>query len=718
MAFLTKLQNWHQRVMTHQFLSSSQDWRYIVAAIVLILMGGMINYETRQSQWEHWQANPNIFYADESPNASTTDAAYFLNYADDYGRNVMGQDFETSRVYPNQTIEFRTKLEETFDLEEYQDKSAQDLPLLSVMIHHIASWFYEGDLFTAANAMIPVTAFLSAVMVGLMFWAAGYPAEGAIAGTGFGLSSTYLIRSSIGRIDTDQLVIFFLALCLSLILLVARERNLARMVGYALLTALALLAFFWWYLKSPFVIILPLLAGLGVYTHQRDLKRAALASAVIILVINPIFYIATVFPFIMDVVYNLTGVRLGAQVKEIYDVALSFPNTFTTITELSRIDLIETLVVMTSSPLIGIIGFVGFVIFMIAKPSKGVMFLPFFLIGMLSVFAGRRFAFFAAPFVWFGAAWLGLSIIRYVAQIFARKKSDGGKSFAPEGSVLLVAALMLLGTASASMLNYMPRVSFDRPTVETFSQMRDLNQEKPGIIATWWDYGYMARFKSGMATYHDGGSQRGPRTHLIARGFMSPQQGELIQITKFATSQGEDGIYRNASSLGALNQAIKSAEMPDRSIYLVLTNQMQGWSGTIAKLGLHDIENDIAPPVNVLRGYNYIPLQCQNTGKNKLQCNHGLLDLNHGTLDGKKVLTAMVQVTNGKQTAVKKFNQNSQFVLMVMQKPDGRSSLGLVPMPLWNSNFNQLFHLAAHDKNRLELVIDNYPAARVYRVLQ
>ena len=86
---------------------------------------------------------------------------------------------------------------------------------------------------------------------------------------------------------------------------------------------------------------------------------------------------------------------------------------------------------------------------------------------------------------------------------------------------------MLLGTASASMLNYMPRVSFDRPTVETFSQMRDLNQEKPGIIATWWDYGYMARFKSGMATYHhDGGSQRGPRTHLIARGFMSPQQGD------------------------------------------------------------------------------------------------------------------------------------------------------------------------------------------------
>ena len=82
---------------------------------------------------------------------------------------------------------------------------------------------------------------------------------------------------------------------------------------------------------------------------------------------------------------------------------------------------------------------------------------------------------------------------------------------------------------------------------------------------------------------------------------------------------------------------------------------MQGWSGTIAKLGLHDIENDIAPPVNVLRGYNYIPLQCQNTGKNKLHCNHGLLDLNHGTLDGKKVLTAMVQVTNGKQTAVKKF---------------------------------------------------------------
>ena len=87
------------------------------------------------------------------------------------------------------------------------------------MIHHVASWFYEGDLFTAANAMIPVTAFLSAVMVGLMFWAAGYPAEGAIAGTGFGLSSTYLIRSSIGRIGllVTQLVIFSLRFVYSFI---------------------------------------------------------------------------------------------------------------------------------------------------------------------------------------------------------------------------------------------------------------------------------------------------------------------------------------------------------------------------------------------------------------------------------------------------------------------------------------------------------------------
>ena len=718
MSFWIKCKQWHNQVTARDFLSSSHDWRYVLGAIVLILLAGLINYETRQSQWQHWQDNPNQFYANGSPLASTTDAAYFLSLAENYGRGVMGQDFSQSRLYPDQTIAYQQTHNDQFEGRDYSNKSVFDLPLLSVAIHHLADWFYDGDLLLAGNAMIPISGFLTAVMVGLMFWAAGYPAEGAIAGTGIGLSSTYLIRTSVGRIDTDQLVVFFLSLCLAVLFLAARQRNLAKMLGFSLLMALSMLAFFWWYLKSPFVVLLPLLLGFGVYTQQWDWRRASLAMGVVIIAINPLFYFGTVGPFALDVFGYLTGINTQSDIATENDVALSFPNTFSTITELAKIDFVRTLEVLTSHAGIGTIGVIGFIGFLIARPSKGVVFLPFFMMGMLSFIAGRRFAFFAAPFVWFGVAWLSLTLTRIIAATVQKKMAQKEIPFIQETAVLAVSAVMVLGTASILTFNYMPRPSFDRPTVETFAQMRDLNKNKTGIFASWWDYGYMAHFKSGMNTVHDGGTQKSPRTHLFARGLVSPEQRELIQITKFITTKGNEGIYANAQSLEALNQAIIKADLPDRPIYLVMTNQMQSWAQTIAKLGKHDVVNGIAPPPNVLRGYAYINLSCKNVGANKLQCNHGLLDLNHGTLDGKSILNGMVEIRGGKQTAAKKFNQNGQFVLMVINSGNKKTRLVLVPNPLWNSSFNQLFHLGAYNQDHLELVIDNYPTARVYKVLQ
>ena len=718
MSFWIKCKQWHSQVTGRDFLSSSHDWRYVLGAIVLILLAGLINYETRQAQWQFWQDNPNQFYANGSPLASTTDAANFLSLAENYGRGVMGQDFDESRLYPDKTIAYQQIHNDKFVVEDFLNRSVFDLPLLSVVIHHLADWFYDGDLLMAGNAMIPISGFLTAVMVGLMFWAAGYPAEGAIAGTGIGLSSTYLIRTSIGRIDTDQLVVFFLSLCLAVLFLAARQRNLAKMLGFSLLMALSMLAFFWWYLKSPFVVLLPLLLGLGVFTHQWDWRRASLAAGVVIIAINPLFYFGAVWPFALDVFRYLTGINTEGNIVSKYDIALSFPNTFSTITELAKIDFVRTLEVLTSHAAIGTIGVIGFIVFLIARPSKGLIFLPFFMMGMLSFIAGRRFAFFAAPFVWFGVAWLSLTLTRIIAATVQKKMAKKEISFIQETAVLAVSAVMVLGTASILTFNYLPRPSFDRPTVETFAQMRGLNKEKPGIFASWWDYGYMAHFKSGMNTIHDGGTQKTPRTHLFARGLVSPQQRELIQITKFISTEGNEGIYANAQSLDALDQAIIKADLPDRPIYLVMTSQMQGWAQTIAKLGKHDVVNGISPAPNVLRGYAYINLSCKNVGPNKLQCNHGLLDLNHGTLDGKSILNGMVEIRGGKQTAAKKFNKNGQFVLMIINGDNQKTQLFLVPNPLWNSNFNQLFHLGAYDRDHLELVIDNYPTARVYKVLQ
>ena len=93
-------------------------------------------------------------------------------------------------------------------------------------------------------------------------------------------------------------------------------------------------------------------------------------------------------------------------------------------------------------------------------------------------------------------------------------------------------------------------------------------------------------FQSDMATLHDGGIQETPRTHLIARGFISSNPDEMIQIIKFIGTKGNHGISENSQSLEALNIAISKAGMPDRSPYILVTRQMGNWFTTMAKLGL------------------------------------------------------------------------------------------------------------------------------------
>ena len=69
-------------------------------------------------------------------------------------------------------------------------------------------------------------------MITICFGAAGYWAEGAVAAIGGGLSSAYLVRSSIGRIDTDQLNLGFMYLIFGLVIFAGRAKSKATAVGW------------------------------------------------------------------------------------------------------------------------------------------------------------------------------------------------------------------------------------------------------------------------------------------------------------------------------------------------------------------------------------------------------------------------------------------------------------------------------------------------------
>ena len=715
--YLQSLQSKFSFIDKISSIQSSMDWRYLIGAAVLILLSGMINYDTRQSQWEQWQSNPNIFFADGQPLVSTTDAGYFLSLADDYKNDVITDNFDSKRQYPERQLTFKNKISETPLEAPSETLGALDYPLLSVSIAKTADLFFDGDLLTAANTMIAVTAFMTAIAIGVMFWVAGFPAEGAIAGTGFGLSTTYLIRTSVGRIDTDQLVIFFVALTITFILLAIRERDFRKMLGFVLLAALSSIAFSWWYPQSLFVILFPVITGIGIFISQLDWRRAGAGFGLFVLATNPLHFVNSVIAFLATFAGKFFPNTSTAATDT--GSSLSFPDTFSTITELGRIDILSTLHFMTADVTIGIVGCIGFIIFLIMKPSKGLIFLPFFALGLLSVFAGRRFAFYGAPFVWFGAAWVFMSASRFAADVLNKKSmAKNPKSFAKDGTVLTFSSIAVIFTAMISNLSYVPSPSFSSPVVHTMGQLKSLNERDKGVLATWWDYGYLAHFKSGMATLHDGGIQGTPRTHLIARGFISRNPGEMIQIIKFVGTEGNHGIEKNSRNLSELNTAISKAGMPDRTPYIMVTDQMGGWFRTMAKLGLFNTETGQYPSQQVLNGFGYFNFACQPVEGNKFQCQQGLIDLNHGTLDGKPIIKKSVETLNGKISNFKDYDNNGMYVLLIARSQQGNLRVKLVPRPTWQSAFTQLYELGVYDENRLELVIDNYPAARVYKILR
>ena len=91
-------------------------------------------------------------------------------------------------------------------------------------------------------------------MIVACFGAAGYCWREAAPGGA--LSSAYLVRSSIGRIDTDQLNLGFMYLLFGLSILASRSKSLPWTVFWCSFAGLTAHLFLWWYDK-PELVALP-----------------------------------------------------------------------------------------------------------------------------------------------------------------------------------------------------------------------------------------------------------------------------------------------------------------------------------------------------------------------------------------------------------------------------------------------------------------------------
>ena len=267
--------------------------------------------------------------------------------------------------------------------------------------------------------------------------------------------------------------------------------------------------------------------------------------------------------------------------------------------------------------------------------------------------------------------------------------------------------------------DYLPRPSFPKPVLQGLAKLDSIAASKRSVVASWWDYGYASLFLNDLPTLHDGGKHTGPATHFIARALLTSNQNELVGTLQFLATEGNAGIKRY-NTKSALHDAFITAPketIPD--IYLVLTNQMAGWIGSISKLGNWDIETGQPemPKNNNGNAYvDYIGLGCTYRGfPTRVACGNISFDFERGLMNNAPAIVGWTRARDGFAVDVRRYSADATFGVQSLQT-NNRLSSQLMHRQLYDSTFNKLYHQGLIEVPGITLVYDNYPHIRIYRI--
>ena len=589
-----RIETWHSARFVPWLGPLPMTQTLVLATLVLALVAVFANVKVRYDQGQIWKANPEITKIADAMSFSTADAPYFLGHAAAAERGLSADAYDRKRVYPNNA---------TYYEERPDTATPAKRPLLSTLISALSPSDSPSDLLNAGHTILIVSAGATAVMIILAFGAAGYWLEGAVAAMGGGLSSAYLVRSSFGRIDTDQLNLGLMYLMFGLVMLSARSKTTVATLIWAVAAGATAKIFMVWYGK-PELIWMAIAAFLWlVVVLRKDLKIAALS----LLLFYALAPVSLPNPFTSTYVQN-----------NFVDGVFLFPNTLKTVTEITRISLPDILVSATRSVEMGLVCLFGLGVWAIRHPVMAFAFGPLAAFALLNFVLGNRAVFYSVPIMWFGAAFLLTSTARFVAQaVLPTPENTAVPKGITQTASLAGVTLALITAWVNSPTDYLPRPSFPKPVLEGMIKLKNNTTANPAVVASWWDYGYASLFLNDLPTLHDGGSQTEPVTHFLARALLTSNQKELVGTLQFLASKGNAGIEQyttKAALYGAFN---KPSADPVPDVYLVLTNQMTGWIPSISKLGNWDIETGkalIPRNNNGVEYVDYIRLGCTYRG--------------------------------------------------------------------------------------------------------
>ena len=743
---------------------------WLFAGVLLVCF--MVSMGVRFQQFDAWKKSPAAYFVGERPLMTTLDAPFWLRNAREYNEGTYGQN-DSLRNYPDNTKTFK----ELFLPQKYTDPAQvwnygiYDVPLLSFLIAHLSPLF-DFNYYLTGTLLIPVLASLFILPMGIYFFQIGIPLSGLMGGLIGTFAGGYYMRSSIGRIDTDMLNLFFPTMTALLILSASLAKTERSILAYSAGSGFSLFLFQWWYNKPGFTLLFFIVLVFSLFIH-RIRFRTILLSALLFLLFSKI---STFMSGPSSLTNFLQGYFMIEEFSEknLIDngiVPATFPNVATTISEVDSVPMDIVFSRILSNILIDWIGFVAFFVMAVFRWRFLLPLVPMLALGILSFQSSNRFIMYLAPFIGIGLGWILILVIeggfyllmgkvtnnkvkkeskivkeerlkikdslwtvlcfaatgRHIGSTMKDTDSKGesrtdkypfwkgneiGKfELARQWSLYLALGVFFWAISSQTAISFVPGPSIHPRLYATFLEVKKRVPQDSALL-TWWDYGFALNDATGLMTFQDGGGlQHQPKNVFTARGLISPDADELYDITQFLATEGNLGIVNNNTSPEALLRVVRNPQLkPWNPIYLFFTADMTGKYGAISKIGSWDLKKGGSQP----RGYQN--LACNKITNDEMNCRGAKIDLKAGKINNQIALKRLLFIRDGKVLREQEFGHHQGYTLQLLVSGQQVVEVQLIDEVVFRSNYNQMFLLGRYRKDLFEETYNAFPFSRLYRV--
>lgn len=762
----------------------------LFAAVLLVCF--LVSVLVRYQQFETWEKTPAAYFVGERPMMTTLDAPYWLRWAREYNEGIYKQK-NGLRGYPGDTDTFKEmslplKYTDTAPASKSSSLSLssgspgiryRDVPLISYLIAHLSP-FFNNNYYLTGTLLIPVLASLFILPLGMYFFRIGVPVSGLLGGLIGTFAGGYYMRSSIGRIDTDMLNLFFPVLAGLLILLAGKAKTERNVLLYSVGAGLSLFLFQWWYERSAFTLAYFMVLVFSLFVKQIRFRAILVGAILFVLCAEPATFMGgtrSVEGFLGNyfVIEDATSITVTDSVT----TPARFPNVFKTISEADTVHMDEVFKRILLNPIIAWAGFMAFFALAILRWRVLLPLTPMLALGLFSFQSSNRFIMYLAPFIGIGLGWLlqlgvegvFLLITKNIDHRDVEDKEVKRKRLKAKGSLWAKIIVWLSmdfyanGRAPKGTKNAKTNQQIAAKEGAKNIYHRDIEDTK----VDWWNWVRQGTLYLGMAVFFWLISGQtaisfvpGPSIHTgLYATFLEvkkrvPEDAVLLTWWDYGfaitdatgLSTFHDGSAQFSPKTYFIARGLISAD-PEELYYITQYLATEGNRGitennTSPEVLLTAVRNPQLKPwdpiylfftadmtgkygaISKLGSWDivnggskprgYQNLACNKITNEEMNCRGAKIDLKAGKINNQVPLKRMVFIREGKVMREQEFGHSQGYSLQLLVSGKQIVEVQLIDEVVFKSNYNQMFLLGRYREDLYEETYNAFPFSRLFKV--